>query len=529
MTPRPSRGRPSLGRLKIRITKSLHVVKLAVRGYSNGRVESVGAVTVGTVALCVWPMFMVCALFDSARGGSVWLELSVVGTTSAVIGLFILRYARVPKYLSTARLFRALASGTLASLGIVMVGLLATGATGSITLALVEAASTITGTNASTIDISKIEPGVMLLRALGQWIAGAALIVILVRVLPHLGVGGLDADGGVATRSARRLSPKSSGTVFRLLLLYVMLTALIGVGYAAAGMPLVDSAMHALTTISTGGFSTQLGSIGAYQSGPIEWVAVGGMFIAGISLPLIFLAIRRKDPKRFWRSYEFRFYSFVVLAAASFVAILARQPFTLEIVRSSLFKVTSAASTTGFIDSASHLPSAGGQSLVIIVMLIGGMSASMTGGFKVMRLLAISSYIGRELKRVIHPTAVLPIRVGHSSIGQTAFSRIVGEIFLSLLVLIPGALILTNGGLDLEGAFSFALSCLSNFGPAFGGAAQINHLSELSGIGQIFSAGLMVVGRISITPVLVVLAFITEPLARTLRRKSFGRRKMAVR
>ena len=100
---------------------------------------------------------------------------------------------------------------------------------------------------------------------------------------------------------------------------------------------------------------------------------------------------------------------------------------------------------------------------------------------------------------------------------------------MSLLVLIPGALILTNGGLDLEGAFSFALSCLSNFGPAFGGAAQINHLSELSGIGQIFSAGLMVVGRISITPVLVVLAFITEPLARTLRRKSFGRRKMAVR
>ena len=130
---------------------------------------------------------------------------------------------------------------------------------------------------------------------------------------------------------------------------------------------------------------------------------------------------------------------------------------------------------------------------------------------------------------MIHPTAVLPIRVGHSSIGQAAFSKIVGEIFLSLLVLIPGALILTNGGLDVEGAFSFALSCLSNFGPAFGGASQINHLTELSGFGQIFSAGLMVFGRISVTPVLVVLAFITEPLVKTLRRKSFGHRKMAVR
>ena len=312
MTPRPSRGAPSLGRLKLQIAKGLYAAKLAAKSYSNGRVESVGAVTVGAVALCVWPMFIVCALFDSARGGSVWLELSVVGTAAAVVGLFILRYARVPKYLSAARLFRALASGTLASLGIIMVGLLVTGAAGSVTLALVEAASTVTGTNASTIDVSKIEPGVMLLRALGQWLAGAALIVILVRVLPHLGVGGLDADGGVATRSARRLSPKSSGTVFRLLLLYVGLTALVAVGYAAAGMPLVDSAMHALTTISTGGFSSQIGSIGAYQSGPIEWVAVGGMFIAGIGLPLIFLAIRRKDPKRFWRSYEFRVYSLSV-------------------------------------------------------------------------------------------------------------------------------------------------------------------------------------------------------------------------
>jgi len=529
VTPRPSRGGPSLGRLKIRITRGLYVVKLALRGYSNGRVESVGAVTAGIVALCVWLMFLVCALFDNARGGGVWLELLAVGAAALAIGLFILRYARVPKYLSTARLFRALASGTLASLAFVMIGLLATETTGSVTLALVEAASTVTGTNASTIDVSKIEPGVMLLRALGQWVAGAALIVILVRVLPHLGVGGLDADGGVATRSARRLSPKSSGTVFRLLLLYIVLTGLIGMGYALAGMPLVDSAMHALTTISTGGFSTQPGSIGAFQSGAIEWVGIVGMFIAGISLPLIFLALRRKDPKRFWRSYEFRFYSLAVLVAAAFDAIFTRQTLTLEIVRSSLFKVTSAASTTGYIDSVSYLPSAGGQSLVIIVMLIGGMSASMTGGFKVMRLLAISSYIGRELKRTIHPTAVLPIRVGHSSIGQTAFSKIVGEIFLSLLVLIPGALILTNGGLDVEGAFSFALSCLSNFGPAFGSAAQMNHLSELSGLGQIFSAGIMIVGRISITPVLVVLAFMAEPLVRMLRRKSFGHRKMAVR
>mgnify|MGYP006086010263 CR=1 FL=1 len=529
MTPRPSRGGPSLGRLKIRIARGLYVVKFALRGYSNGKFESAGAVTAGIVALCIWLIFLVCAFFDSARGGSVWLELLAVGTAALVIGLFILKYVRVPKYLSTARLFRALLSGTLASIAFVMLGLLVTGATESTTLAFVEAASTVTGTNASTIDVSKIEPGVMLLRALGQWVAGAALIVILVRVLPHLGVGGLDADGGVATRSARRLSPKSSGTVFRLLMLYIGLTGLIGVGYISAGMPLVDSAMHSLTTISTGGFSTQVGSIGAYQSGAIEWVGVVGMFIAGISLPLIFLAIRRKDPKRFWRSYEFRFYSLVVLAAASFNAISTGQMLTPEIVRSSLFKVTSAASTTGYIDSVSTLPSAGGQSIVIIVMLIGGMSASMTGGFKVMRLLAISSYIGRELKRTIHPTAVLPIRVGHSSIGQTAFSKIVGEIFLSLLVLIPGALILTNGGLDVEGAFSFALSCLSNFGPAFGDAAQIDHLSELSGLGQTVSAGLMVVGRISITPVLVVLVFIAEPLVRTVRRQSYGRKKMAVR
>lgn len=494
---------------------------------SQGRLDSAVSVTVGVVWLLMAPLLAVTSAVDLARGGDDWAVLGGLAFFIGIVGFLVGRSSHFPERVTIPRLFGAVVGGTGAAILAMMAALLATGTTSAVDVAFVESAATVTGTNASMLDPRAVSDGVLLLRAAGQWTAGAAFIVIVVRVLPHLGVGGLDADGGVATRSARRLSPRTGATMGRLLLLYIGLTAFVGLAYLVVGMPFIDSAMHSLTTVSTGGFSSRVGSIGSYDSAAIEWVATLGMLAGGTSLPLMFLAVRRKDPLRFWRSLEFRLYLlFIVFVAFSLVAWADAAP-TTESIRHALFTSTSAVSTTGYlVDDLQGLPT-GGVALLLIVMVMGGMSASVAGGFKVVRFLAMASYIQRELRRAIHPTATETVHLGRSSIGEVALSRIIGEILAAVLLLVPAVVLLGAGGLDMEGAPSFAVSALSNVGPAFGDAGPTGHLAALNGLGHFAAGGLMVVGRIGVLPVLVAVMVVLQPSVRAARIRSRRRGRPA--
>lgn len=496
---------------------------------SRGRLDSAVGVTVGVVWLLMSLLFVGAAIVDLLHRGSDWAVLLLVAGLSGTGGFVSARSSHFPQRLTVPKLFASVVWGTVAAITAMMLAHLLTGTTSALDVAFVESAATVTGTNASLLDPSTMSDGMLTLHAAGQWASGAALIVILVRVLPHLGVGGLDADGGVATRSARRLSPRTGATMGRLLLLYSGLTGIIGVAYLAAGMPVVDSGIHALTTISTGGFSSRAGSIGSYDSAAIEWVAIVGMVCGGTSLPLMFLAARRKDPRRFARSLEFRLYIvFIVFVAFSIVVWSDAAP-SLEGVRRALFAASSALSTTGYLaDDLSTVP-AGGTVLLLTLMVIGGMSASVAGGFKVVRFLALASYINRELRRAIHPTATETVHLGRSSIGEVALSRIVGELLGAMLLLVPAILVLADGGLDVEGAYSFAVSSLSNVGPAFGSAGPTGHLAALNGLGHVSSAVLMVLGRIGVLPVFVSVLVVTQPAFRTVRARSMGRSRSVLR
>ncbi|MDG2111830.1 MAG: potassium transporter TrkG, partial [Actinomycetota bacterium] len=305
MTPRPPLKGPGPGRVHRLLVVVLRWLHRILDQISRGRIDSAVGVMVGVVWWLMSLLFFGSAAVDVVRGGPDWGILLLVAAVSATGGLLAARMSRFPQRLTVPKLFASVVWGTVAAVIAMMMAHLLTGTTTTLDSAFVESTATVTGTNASSLDPSMMSDGMLILRAAGQWAAGAALIVIVVRVLPHLGVGGLDADGGVATRSARRLSPRTGATMGRLLLLYSGLTALVCVGYLVAGMPAIDSGMHALTTISTGGFSSRSSSIGGYESGAIEWVAIFGMMAGGTSLPLMFLAARRKDPRRFARSLEF--------------------------------------------------------------------------------------------------------------------------------------------------------------------------------------------------------------------------------
>jgi trk system potassium uptake protein TrkH len=272
-----------------------------------------------------------------------------------------------------------------------------------------------------------------------------------------------------------------------------------------------------------------LGSIGSFNSGPIEWVAIFGMFVAGISLPLIFRAMRRGDLHRFVRSVEFRVY--LGLIAIVTLAVLAWSDGlpTATTIRYATFFAVSSISTTGHLAGDLASVSFGGEALLLVLMVVGGMSASVAGGFKVMRFMVLGQYIGRELRRSVHPTAVEKIHLGRSSIGETALARIIGELFLATMLLVPTVLVFSADGLDIEGAFTFAVSVMSNVGVAFGEFGPQGHLQAVGPIGHLSAALLMVIGRISVTPVLVALGAVGEPAQSALRRWRVTKREVVVR
>ena len=171
----------------------------------------------------------------------------------------------------------------------------------------------------------------------------------------------------------------------------------------------------------------------------------------------------------------------------------------------------------------------GGEGLLLVLMVVGGMSASVAGGFKVMRFMVLGRYIGRELRRSVHPTVVEKIHLGRSSIGETALARIIGELFLASMFLVPTVLVLSADGLDIEGAFTFAISIMSNVGVGFGEFGPLKHLGALGAFGHLAAAFLMVIGRISITPVLVALGGVGEPAQIAIRRWRTARREVVIR
>ncbi len=497
--------------------------RAALHCWAKGPHESSLAVTAGLVWMLSPPVFVAAAIFDALRGGDDAVALIISGLAVGLFGAVTVRLCRLEAQLTVRQTLTALVVSVLSAIGVVMVAHFATGtvAFGSWDVALVEAAATVTATNASTLEVSQISEGMLAFRSLGQWLSGAGFVIMLVGVMQHLGVGGLDADGGVATRSARRLAPRQAENITRLLLLYSLLTLLVGVAYAVAGMPVVDAGLHALTTISTGGFSSQAASIGYYGSAIIEWVAIVGMIVGGTSLPLMFLAIRRADPLRLFRSYEFGAYIGLISVCSVWLMMFGPQVasdsgrLSTTAVRHAIFMSASAASTTGFsVTDISALASAGAVALVA-VMLVGGMSASMSGGFKGVRLLTLLSYVRRELRRATHPGLAVAIHLRNSTVSEKTVSRIAGELLLAALLAVPAVVLLSASGLDPEGAWSFVVSLMSNVGPALGAAGPDGHLQVLGVVGRLTSATLMLMGRVSITAVAVALSVLIYPATST--------------
>ena len=378
--------------------------------------------------------------------------------------------------------------------------------------AIFESASGFTTTGASIFrDVESLPRSFLLWRALTHWIGGMGIIVLGIAILPKLAVGGMELLAAEAPGPIQeKLTPRIAQTAKALWGIYVLLTAVEVALLLLLGMGPFDAVAHAFATMATGGFSTRNASISAFESPAIEWTVTLFMVLAGASFAMHYQWLRgrfrvaAKDP-------ELRLYLALVVVASGLVfANLMFSGVTtsmFEGARLAAFQVVTILTTTGFATADFDSWPDVSKMILFLLMFAGGCAGSTGGSVKIVRLLIIFRKIGVDLKRVLQPRAVLPVRLAGRGVPDEVVSSVTTFFVLFLLLFVFGGMVLTALGLDPMTSFSASAACLGNVGPGFAGVGPSMNYAELPALAKGLLAFLMIVGRLELYTVMVIFFF----------------------
>lgn len=378
----------------------------------------------------------------------------------------------------------------------------------SFTDAFFETMSGYTTTGASILtDIEAMPKDILLWRSMTQWLGGMGIIVLAVAILPILGIGGMELFVAEAPGiSPDKLQPRITETAKRLWLVYVGFTMLEVILLKLGGMGFYDAINHSLTTMATGGFSTKNTSIAYFESAYIEYVITLFMFFAGTSFTLLYFLTKLK-PQKLWANEEFRFYlGFIALFTfITTIAIYLAKDVTIEkAFRDSLFQITSIITTTGFVTA--DYTTWGSFILILFVMLLffGGSAGSTAGGVKIVRHIILAKNSFLEFKRLIHPSAVIPVRLNDRAVTQNITYNVLAFIIIYIMIFVFSSFFMALFGEDILTAVGAVATCLGNVGPGIGNVGPVDNFSLVSSPGKWFLSFLMLVGRLEIFTVLIL-------------------------
>lgn len=466
---------------------------------------------------------LVGAAVEAVDGGSDTVALLACGLPVTLVGAVVWRSSVPPREIRILDVFLTVTVAWVALAVVGSVPYLATGRLGAFDLALFESISGFTTTGATVLrPISETSQGLLMYRAITQWIGGMGVIVLVIAVLPTVGAGAMSLLQAEAPGpSGERLTPRVRHTARNLWVVYLGFTLVVVVAYLAAGMTLYDAWAHAFTTVSTGGFSPHNASIAHFGSAAVEWIAIVAMFLAGGSFALYYRALRGR-PGPLLRSFEFRVYLLVVLAASLFAYLLAGAGTGASHLRDSLFSMASVISTTGYATADFGGWNQAVQVVIMVLFPLGAMAGSTAGGVKFIRLLAAGSWAHRSALQQLHPRLVRPVRVGAQRIDEQIAGRIVGFLVLALAIIGGGAVLISMTGPDLVTSFSAAGSAFGNVGPGLGEVGPTEDYLALPGLARAVTMVQMLLGRLEIYPVILALSVVT--LRRRVRvPREFGR------
>jgi trk system potassium uptake protein TrkH len=382
------------------------------------------------------------------------------------------------------------------------------GAIPSFTDAFFETMSGFTTTGASILNnIESIPHGLLFWRSLTQWLGGMGFIVLSLAILPILGIGGMQLFvAEVPGPTKDKIHPRVKETAKRLWGIYVIFTAAEVLLLLVGGMDLFDAINHSFTTMATGGFSTKQASIGYYTSPFIQYVIIVFMFLAGMNFSLHYFLLHR-DFKRISENEEFKFYSFLVIAFTIVITVglYTTHNIGFEIsVRDSLFQVVSMITTTGFVTADYELWGVFYHTLFFLMLFIGGSAGSTGGGVKVVRHLLLIKNSALELRRLVHPRAVIPVRFNNVSVSKDIIFNIMAFLLFYLAIFVTGTIIMTLVGLDFLTAMGSVATCLGNVGPAIEGVGPSDNFSHIPDLGKWILSFLMMLGRLELFTVLII-------------------------
>jgi len=371
-----------------------------------------------------------------------------------------------------------------------------------LTDALFESMSGLTTTGATVLTgLDTLPHSILYYRQQLQWFGGIGIIVIAVAILPMLGIGGMqlyraETPGPVKDN---KLTPRITETAKSLFVIYFSLTAMCAFAYWAAGMNTFDAISHAYSTVAIGGFSTHDASLGYFDSNLIVLIATVFMIASGINFALHFFAWRNRSIRHYWQDSEAKFYFFLIITGCILTVIVLSRTGVLSAEDAwihGIFTVVSIATTTGF---ATENFSAWPQGLpwaIFFLAFAGGCAGSTGGGMKCIRVLLVWRQALREIVQLVHPNAVIPVKLGKRAVPNRVTEAVWGFVAAYFAAFVVLLLALLFSGLNFETAFSAIAACINNLGPGLGDVAA--HYGDINDVAKWLLAFAMLLGRLEV-------------------------------
>jgi len=377
-----------------------------------------------------------------------------------------------------------------------------------VTDAIFESMSGLTTTGATVLTgLDDLPPSILLYRQLLQWLGGIGIIVVAVAVLPMLGIGGMQlyrAETPGPTKDSK-LTPRITETAKALFIIYLALTVLCAMAYAVAGMSGFDAVCHAFSTVAIGGFSTHDASMGYFESNAIYMISTVFMFVAALNIGLHYAAFYRRSLVGYTQDSEAKFFAGAMAVCVTITCVYLALSETLtaqDSIVHGLFQAVSITTTTGFATQDFSLWPGFLPMMLLMFSFMGGCVGSTGGGIKAMRLMLIYKQGIRELKQLIHPHAVIPLKVGNRRVEAKVVSAVWSFFAVYTFVFIVIMLLLMATGLDFLTAFSAVAAALNNLGPGLGDVAA--NYGGVSGFAKGVLCFAMLLGRLEVFTLLVL-------------------------
>lgn len=400
-----------------------------------------------------------------------------------------------------------------------------------------ESVSGYTTTGATLLNDIEIMPKSLLYwRSLTHWIGGMGIIVLTIAILPFLGIGGMQLFMAEAPGiTTDKLHPRITDTAKRLWIIYIFFTFVQTILLKFAGMNWFDAVNHAMSTLSTGGFSTKNASLAFWNDMPIiQYITIVFMFLAGVNFILNYYLLKF-DFKRIINNEEFRYYLGVIFVATFIVSFMVYQhanPAVSSVnhqteifiasdgstnfdaessFRHALFSVLSIMTTTGFVSADFTLWTPFLSMIFFAFLFLGGSAGSTSGGIKIIRHVLLIKNGWTEFKRIMHPNAIIPVIINRKAVPQKIVYQVLAFFMIYMLIFIFGSIIMSFLIKDdipsdkmIISALTVTASSLGNIGPAFGHFSPVLNFGALTDVGKLFSSFLMILGRLELFTILII-------------------------